>query len=122
MNFLIVDNETTRQRTLRSILSSLGHRSSDVESTHDPNEAFKILKKKKFQCIFMTMDHPNMNAKEFLDKIKDSSSSRSIPVIVTTAEPEREAIIEVMQAGAKGVLGHPCSVSDVEETLNKVIK
>lgn len=122
MKLIIVDNETVRQRNLRSILSSLGYKSADVEGTDDAAIGLNTIKKKRFDCAFISLAMPKMDGIEVLKQIRENMRLKSLPVIIYGAQASREDVIAAVQAGANGFLGYPFSVSDVEDVIRKVIK
>ena len=122
LKVFIIDNEVARQRNLRSILSSLGYKSGDVESADDPNNGLSALKKKHYNALFVYLTMPKMGG---LDVIRDARSNarlKSLPIIVYSSEVSKENVMEAVQAGANGFLGYPLSVSDVASALRHAMK
>lgn len=117
MKVLIIDNEMTRQRNLRSILASLGFRSADVESADDPGIAINNMKKKNFAIVFVYREMPKMSAMDVIKEIRGNSRLKSTPVVVYSSEVNKEIVVETVQGGANGFLGYPFSVSDVESAM-----
>lgn len=119
LKILIIDNEMTRQRNLRSILTSLGFKSADLESTDDPTVALSSMKKKSFNLIFIYRDLGKTSALEVIKEIKGNMRLKATPVIVYSSEISKEIIVECVQGGASGFLGYPFSVSDVETAMKQ---
>ncbi len=119
MKVLIIDNEMTRQRNLRSILSSLGFKSADVESSDDPSTGLQNMKKKSFNIVFLYRELPKMSALDVLKEIRGNQRLKGIPVVVYSSEVNKEIILEAVQGGASGFVGYPFSVSDVESAMKQ---
>jgi len=117
MKLCIIDNESLRQRNLRSVLSSLGYKSADVESFDDGQIAIANLKKRNYGLVFLYLTLPKMTGLEVLKEIKASSRLKSLPVIIYNSEVSKEIVVGAIQAGASGFVGYPFSVSDVESAL-----
>ena len=122
MKLFIIDNEVTRQRNLRSILSSLGYKSAEVESADDPSNGIAALKKKAFNACFVFLGLPKVSGLDVVKEIRANSRLKSLPVIVYSGEVSKENVMESVQAGASGFLGYPFSVSDVESALKHAMK
>ncbi len=114
MKFLIVDNDMTRIRTFRTILSSLGHKAGDVESIEGGEAALNALKRKKFNCAMINFELPKMDGLKLLTEIRGSMALKTLPVIIFSSQSSRENVMAAMSAGASSFIVHPCSVSDVE--------
>lgn len=122
MKFLIVDEDTNRNRAIRSILANLGYKSNDVESVSDLKSAIGTLKKKKFDCAFISQDQNKIGGLELIKEIRNSPSLKGLPVVLVHNEVSRENVIAAGQAGASAFIGYPCSVNDVEDALKQAMK
>ncbi|MCB0323874.1 MAG: response regulator [Bdellovibrionales bacterium] len=119
MKILIVEPDTNRQRQLRTILSSLGHKSAEIESTLDSKGAISLLRKKRFDCSFISMAPGQFDALELLKNIRTGGSSRTLPVIIYSGEVTKENVVSAHEAGSNAFLAYPFSVSDVESVILK---
>ncbi len=119
MKILIVEPDTNKQRQLRTILTSLGHRSGDVETVNDKKGAISLLRKKRFDCAFADMDAEEVAAIDLVKELKTSGTSRTLPVVVYSALVTKENVVSSHDAGAKGFLAYPFSVSTVEAAIAK---
>ena len=122
MKILIVEPDTNRQRQLRTILTSLGHKSADVETANDSKSALSLLRKKRFDCGFICMGSPQMDGMELLKGLRGGASTKSLPLIVYSGEVTKENVIAAHEAGSSAFLAYPFSVSDVETALIKASK
>jgi len=122
MKILIIDNEMTRQRNLRSILTSLGLKSADIESADDPVTGIVSMKKKTFNVVFLFKEFPKTTGVEVVREIRSNSRLRNIPIVMYSPDVNKEIILESVQAGANGFLGYPFSVSDVESSMTQATK
>ena len=71
--------------------------------------------------IFLDVNMPVMNGKQFLLEIKKRPGFRCIPVIIysTTTRPDERA--EYVKAGAFKVLAKPSSITRISEMIRSVI-
>jgi DNA-binding response OmpR family regulator len=121
MKILITENDPNRQRQLRTILTSLGHKSANIETAADGKSAMNIIKKKKFDILFLCHETGGLNGLELLKEFKNTSS-KSTPVILFSPNLSKEVLLEGHQIGANGFLSYPFSVNDVESSMIMAIK
>lgn len=121
MKILIVEPEPNKQRQLRTILTSLGHKSADIETANDNRNALGTLRKKRFDCAFVEMNAGGVDGMALLKDIRTGGSSRSLPVVMYSSEVTKENVIAAHETGANGFLAYPFSVSDVEGVIHRAI-
>lgn len=121
MKLLIIDGDTVRQRHLRTILASVGYKSAEVESAFDAQAGLNAIKKKKFDCIFLSMVLTNKNSLDVIKELRDSSRTKTLPVIMYGSSGSRDEVIAAAQAGASSILSYPFSVSDVETGMKQAL-
>ena len=120
MKILIVEPDANRQRQLRTILSSLGHKSGEIETVVDAKSAINTLRKKRFDCTFLAMTS-GIDALALLKEIRGGASGKSLPSIVYSSEVTKENVVAAAEAGATTFLAYPFSVSDVENVMKKAL-
>ena len=121
MRIIIADPDTARQRQLRTILTSIGHRSADVETTVDNKSTLSTIRKKRFDVGFFCHTPGSFDGLKLVQDLR-SSTSKSLPVVVYSSSMDRETLLEANQCGANGFLAYPFSVSDVENAIATAIK
>lgn len=120
MKILIVEPDPNRQRQLRTILASLGHKSGEIDTVTDAKSAINTLRKKRFDCTFLAMQPP-LDALALLKEMR-SGSSKGLPSIVYSSEVTKENVVSAAEAGATTFLAYPFSVSDVEAVIKQATK
>lgn len=118
MKILIVEADPNRQRQLRTILTSLGHKSADIESVNDAKSAITSLRKKRVDCCFVAMSS-QVDAIALIKDIRGGASSKATPVIVFSMDVTKENVVSSAEAGASSFLAYPFSVSDVESSMKQ---
>ncbi|MFN8389765.1 MAG: response regulator [Bdellovibrionota bacterium] len=121
MKTLIVEPDPNRQRQLRTILSSLGHKSGEIETVADAKTAINTLRKKRFDCVFVSMAPP-IEALPLVKEMRGGSGAKSLPIIVYSSEVTKENVIAAAEAGANTFLAYPFSVSDVENVIKQAFQ
>ncbi len=119
MKVLIVDPDTTRLRTIRSILANLGYKAADVDSEPDGEAAMNSIKRKKYDIVFTCTKLPRMDGLTLVGEIKKEKPN--IAIVVYSSEPSKEEVVASVKAGASSYFVHPCSVSDIEDSLRRAV-
>jgi len=122
MRILIAEPDAMRQRQLRTILSSIGHRSADIDTVVDQRGLNSNIRKKRYDIIFLS--HAPLDGMDAIKLVGDlkAGSSKSVPVVLFSTMMDRELVLGANQAGANGFLGYPFSVNDVEGAVKTAIK
>jgi CheY-like chemotaxis protein len=71
--------------------------------------------------IFVDVNMPVMNGKQFLEKVKTTPRLRNIPVIMYSTTSYTQERIEYFRLGAKAVLIKPNTFRDICDLLKSVI-
>jgi DNA-binding NarL/FixJ family response regulator len=118
IDVLIVDDHLLFRAGIESILKkiSLVH---SVTHAEDGEQVLKLLKKKKFNLIFMDIKMPVMDGIMTTKKI--SVRYPEIPVIALTSVDDRENIIQMIDAGARGYLLKSADSKEVKLAIQKIL-
>jgi two-component system, chemotaxis family, chemotaxis protein CheY len=118
--FLIVDDFATMRQIVRNLLKELDHKNAD--EAEDGEIAFKKLQGGGFDFVVSHVNRPNMTGFELLKKIRADEATTGLPVLMVTAEANKEDIITAAQSGASGYIVKPCTKATVEEKLDKFLE
>ncbi|HMO18072.1 MAG TPA: response regulator [Oligoflexia bacterium] len=121
MRILITESDATRQRQLRTILTSLGHKSADIETASDSKSALSMIRKKRYDVAFFCHEGSSFNGLELIRELR-GGTSKSLPIVLFSPNMSREILLEANQVGANGFLSYPFSVSDVEDALTTALR
>lgn len=118
IDVLIVDDHVLFRMGIESILKKISLVNS-VTHAEDGEQVLKLLKKKKFDLIFMDIKMPQMDGIATTKKI--SVRFPEIPVVALTSVDDRENIIQMIDAGARGYLLKSADVKEVKTAINKIL-
>lgn len=71
--------------------------------------------------IFLDLNMPLMNGRQFLTEIKNNSDNRHIPVIIYSTSTETKDVQDTMQLGAVFFLQKPNRFDDLKQALAGII-
>ncbi len=118
MKVLVVDDMSTMRRIVRNVLKQIGYTS--VEEAPDGKEALKKLKGGGFGLVVTDWNMPVMTGLELLKAIRADAELKILPVLMVTAEAQKENIIEAIQAGVSNYVVKPFTAEALLEKLTKV--
>jgi CheY-like chemotaxis protein len=115
-NVLIVDDSLTDIRIIRKYLTNTAFH---VISAHNAKQAFGILQKEKIHLILMDLNLPEQSGTDICKSIKKTPYTRGIPLIMISAHPTQEAVVESLQVGARDFLVKPFSKEKLLQRIDK---
>ncbi|WP_131110522.1 chemotaxis response regulator CheY [Sulfuricystis thermophila] len=120
IKFLVVDDFSTMRRIVRNLLKELGF--TNVEEAEDGAVAWQKLQGGGFDFVVTDWNMPNMDGLTLLQTIRSNPATKSLPVLMITAEAKKENIIAAAQAGASGYIVKPFTAATLNEKLNKIFE
>jgi CheY-like chemotaxis protein len=85
-------------------------------------EALKALKEARIDLIISDWNMPVMTGVEMLDRIREDSSLRDIPVIMVTAESNREIVAEAAESDIDAYILKPLTVKSLGDRISAVLQ
>ncbi|NWG31419.1 MAG: chemotaxis response regulator CheY [Rhodocyclaceae bacterium] len=120
IKFLVVDDFSTMRRIVRNLLKELGF--TNVEEAEDGAVAWQKLQGGGFDFVVTDWNMPNMDGLTLLQTIRAHPATKSLPVLMITAEAKKENIIAAAQAGASGYIVKPFTAATLNEKLGKIFE
>ena len=120
MKFLVVDDFSTMRRIVRNLLKELGF--NNVDEAEDGVDALGKLRGGEYQFVISDWNMPNMTGIDLLRTIRADANLKGLPVLMVTAEAQKENIIAAAKAGASGYVVKPFTSATLDEKLNKILK
>jgi len=116
-NILLVEDDAINQQILRSVLEKLGH---TVTIAHNGRQALHTLLARKYDCVLMDIQMPEMDGFETTRRIrsqKQYSTNAQIPIIALTAFAMTGDREQCLAAGMNHYLSKPVDINALEEIL-----
>jgi two-component system chemotaxis response regulator CheY len=118
MKVLVVDDMSTMRRIVRNILKQLGV--GNVVEAENGSDALSKLKADKFDFVVSDWNMPVMAGLELLRKIRADEQLKHIPVLMVTAEAQKENLVEAIQAGVSNYVVKPFTAEIIKQKLDKI--
>ncbi len=115
---LVVDDDINVLETLRDILLSRGY---DVEIALNGKQGLDILRSaRNVNLIITDMMMPEMDGLELIRRVR--YFRKHIPVVILTAYPTVENVIQAMEEGARHYILKPFKMEELLETVKEALK
>jgi len=120
IKILVVDDFSTMRRIVKNLLNELGY--SDISEADDGKTALPMLQNGSFDFVVTDWNMPGMPGIELLRAIRADERLKTLPVLMVTAEAQREQIIEAAKAGVSGYIVKPFTGQTLKEKLDKIFE
>jgi two-component system, chemotaxis family, chemotaxis protein CheY len=120
MRILIVDDFSTMRRIVKNLLGDLGY--TNTTEADDGKTAWPLLQAGNFDFVVTDWNMPGMTGIELLKAIRGDARIAKTPVLMVTAEAQREQIIEAAQAGVNGYIIKPFTAQTLKEKIDKIFQ
>ena len=122
MKILVVDDFSTMRRIVRNLLVELGFSNPLIQEADDGQNAIEMLRKTPVDLVVTDWNMPNMTGIELLRAIRAEPAMKGLPVLMVTAENNRDQIIAAAQAGVNGYIVKPFTAITLQEKINKIFE
>ena len=121
--FLLVEDDTDDQEVFIEALQEIDPTLICITAING-EEALSILEgssKRLPDYIFLDLNMPIMNGKEFLKTVKNNSLYKNIPVIIYTTSQQEKDEKETARFGASYYLTKPTSLAELKTEIQQVM-
>jgi two-component system chemotaxis response regulator CheY len=115
IKILLVDDQPLIRKIVRDILAQLGY--MNVEEAENGQDALVKLRMKKFDLIFLDWNMPIMQGIDVLRELRKMPAYKDTPVIMLTAEAEKEKVLTAIQEGVTNYIVKPFKPATLKEKL-----
>lgn len=119
MKILVVDDFATMRRILKNILRQIGF--ENIEEAEDGEQAFAKLKTGNFKFVVSDWNMPNLDGLGLLKRVRSDEDLRDLPILMVTAEAEKEKVVEAIKAGVSSYVVKPFTAEILKEKMDKVL-
>jgi len=120
IKILVVDDFSTMRRIIKNLLNELGYH--DISEADDGKTAWPQLQANHFDFVVTDWNMPGMPGIDLLKAIRGDDRLKGLPVLMVTAEAQREQIIEAAKAGVSGYIVKPFTGATLKEKLDKIFE
>ena len=120
IKILCVDDFSTMRRIVKNILKQLGY--ENLEEAEDGAQAYSKLKGGGFGFVVTDWNMPNMDGLGLLKKVRSDPELKDLPILMVTAEAEKEKVIEAIKAGVNNYVVKPFTAEVLKEKIDRIFE
>jgi len=120
MKILIVDDFSTMRRIVKNLLNDLGY--TNTTEADDGKTAWPMLQAGDFEFVVTDWNMPGMTGIDLLKHIRADARLAKLPVLMVTAEAQRDQIVEAAKSGVNGYIIKPFTAVTLKEKLDKIFQ
>lgn len=123
MHFLVADDFSTMRRIIVALLKEMGYtRISEAENGEDALQTLlKQAESDPVDFVITDWNMPLMNGLALVKAIRAAPQLQALPVLVVTAESNKDNIVAAAQAGADGYIVKPFQQATLQEKLDRIM-
>ncbi len=120
IKILVVDDLPMIRNIVKDILAKLGY--INVKDAENGMQALEKAKLEKFDLILLDWNMPVMQGIDVLRELRKTEVYKNTPIIMITAEAEKEKVIAAIKEGVTDYIVKPFKPSTLKEKLESVWK
>jgi CheY-like chemotaxis protein len=119
MKVLVIEDDRSIQIVLELALTRMGH--CQVLMAADGPQGLAMIQEHKPDVVLLDLMLPGMDGFEICERAKADETTRSIPIIFLTAQPQPAAIERAMSLGAAAYIIKPFDPMKIIDQINEVL-
>ena len=120
MKILVVDDFSTMRRIVKNLLRQIGY--SNIDEAEDGVHAYLKSKNGGYSFVVSDWNMPNMDGLDLLKKVRSDPELKDLPILMVTAEAEKEKVITAIQAGVNNYIVKPFTGEVLKDKMDKIIE
>ena len=120
MSILIVDDVKTMRSIIRKMLKTLNI-GNVLHLAENGLEGLRILNSTRVDLAIIDWKMPIMGGRQMLETIRNDTSLRDLPVLIVTAESEKEIVLEAAEIEVEGYLIKPLTPAVLDEKIKSIV-
>jgi two-component system chemotaxis response regulator CheY len=115
---LVVDDFPTMRRIVKNLLKQLGY--ENIDEAEDGSQALAKLKAGGYGLVITDWNMPVMEGIDLLKNLRADDALKDLPVLMVTAEAEKDKVITAIKAGVDNYVVKPFTAEILKEKLEKI--
>jgi two-component system, chemotaxis family, chemotaxis protein CheY len=120
-NILVVDDSVTVFEVLQKTIRLAQIPTRHLHHATNGKMALKILEEEWIDLVFADLHMPEMGGVELINTMKERNLLPSIPVIVVSAEGNRQVIEQLLGLGARAFIRKPFSPEEIQAVITGIL-
>ncbi|RLB11622.1 MAG: response regulator [Deltaproteobacteria bacterium] len=121
MKLLIVDDSATMRKIIMRGIRQSGFKVDEFFEAGNGKEALEVIESNNVDIVLTDVNMPEMNGLELLEKLRSSSNTQDLPVIMITTEGAESIVEKAKQLGLNGFIRKPFTPEAIGSTLSSIM-
>lgn len=117
---LIIDDEQGNISLLEDVLENEGY--SDFHSTQDSRKALDMYKEIRPDLVLLDLNMPYLDGFQVMEQLKEIEKNSYAPVLVLTAQSDRNTRLRALAAGARDYIEKPFDITEVNQRISNMLE
>lgn len=117
---LIIDDEVANIALLEDILEEGGF--TYFRSTTDSRKALEMYEDMRPDLVLLDLNMPHLDGFQVMEQLKELEEDSYVPILVLTAQSDRNTRIRSLEAGARDFLGKPFDLIEVKQRISNMLE
>ncbi len=118
MRILVVDDFSTMRRIVKNVLKQIGY--SNIDEAEDGADALNKLRSRRYDFVVSDWNMPNLDGLEMLKQIRSDEQLKGLPVLMVTAEAEKEKVVTAIRAGVNNYIVKPFTAETLKQKMEQI--
>ncbi|MBF0279348.1 MAG: response regulator [SAR324 cluster bacterium] len=120
ISILVVDDIENMRKLITSMLFKLKY--TRIMMAENGRDAWVKVQNHHFDLVISDYNMPKMNGLDLLKAIRSDPKVSKVPVLMVTAEAEKESIVEAAKHKVNGYIVKPFSPATLDVKINDIFK
>ena len=121
MNILVVDDSTLTRKAIRRILEMTSLEVGTILDAENGQQALERLGQGGVDLVLADLNMPHMGGIDMIHQMWANESTRSVPIIVISAESSTTRIEDLAAHGVKDYLHKPFTPEQMQTVIERVL-
>jgi len=117
---LAIDDEQDNLLLLKRALRQLGYTQTETET--DPRRGIERFQAEAFDLVLLDYNMPVMSGLEVLARISLKARQEMIPIVMVTAQTDRDTRLLTLNAGAKDFITKPIDLAELSVRVSNLLE
>jgi two-component system chemotaxis response regulator CheY len=120
IKILVVDDFSTMRRIVKNVLKQLGF--ENLDEAEDGAQALTKLRSGVYGFVVSDWNMPNMDGLELLKEVRKDPALKDLPILMVTAEAEKDKVVTAIQAGVNNYVVKPFTAEVFKEKMDRIFE
>lgn len=120
MKILVADDFSTMRRIVKNLLRQIGF--NNLDEAEDGHQALNKLREGGFGLLVTDTNMPHMDGLDLVKNVRHDPELKDLPILMITAEAEKEKVITAIQAGINHYIVKPFTGEVLLERIDKIFE